>query len=694
MAGANDIVNIAISLATQTASQENFGTPLAACYHTHNTDAVREYESVSAMLADNFHSDEPAVLIADAVFSQNPSPPSLKIGRRTLAPTQTISLVPQTPTLGRVYHINVDTNVYPAPSPSVQNSVYTADSDDTVASVCEQFAAAINTARTADADAYVYSGDSQPAAGGIIASGGVSSSSPQTVSGASLNGLVGGAAMSIPRSINFIFSSSANWNSATPIVVTGLNSRGTTVTENIPVPSGGGSTVKGVRKWKQITSIAIPAQGGSSGTYTMGINARTLAETGDAILETGASTTGTQTLTGVSLDGAIGTLPIPFGRVLTMTFNNHSDWSSTNATIKGTDRDGNSISDTFAIPSSGNATVTGTKVFGAVTEIDIPAQGGTHGTFVVGVASRQTATYSSSAVTVTTRTAGVLLSYDSWVNTQGGTDTVTLTDATTDPGIATDLATILAADNAWYGLLLDSNSQAEVQAAAAWVEPSGSGSQPLVFVSQSADGGCWNSGSTTDVMAVLKAHSYTRTACIYTPNIGDNWIAAAWLANRLPADPGSDTWAFKLLPSIEVYSLTASQQAAILAKNGNIYIAVAGLDFTQFGTAASGQYMDLTRFIDWLKGTMQAAFLTLLANTPKWPYTDGTVAVFVQEILSILKQGVTVGGFVPDSVSASGPKVATVPQSQRANRILPNLKFAGTYAGAVHEVQIEGTVSL
>lgn len=108
----------------------------------------------------------------------------------------------------------------------------------------------------------------------------------------------------------------------------------------------------------------------------------------DAILATGgASTAGTQSLTGGSLNGVIGVTEIFPPRNITLTFNSHADWDATNATITGTDENGVETTDTLAIPNGGNATVTGTVKFRFVTAIGIPAQSGTNGTFTAGVGS-------------------------------------------------------------------------------------------------------------------------------------------------------------------------------------------------------------------------------------------------------------------------------------------------------------------
>ena len=58
--------------------------------------------------------------------------------------------------------------------------------------------------------------------------------------------------------------------------------------------------------------------------------------------------------------------------------------SSDLATVTGIDADGDPMSEDFAIPNGGGATVTGAKLFAKVTSIAIPAQSGPGGTFTAG----------------------------------------------------------------------------------------------------------------------------------------------------------------------------------------------------------------------------------------------------------------------------------------------------------------------
>ncbi len=322
-----------------------------------------------------------------------------------------------------------------------------------------------------------------------------------------------------------------------------------------------------------------------------------------------------------------------------------------------------------------------------------PAQSGTHGVFILGTQARFIASGASATkVVCTTTTAGVVLPFTAWTNpARGGADTLALTDQTANPstGIATDLAVINAADSDWYGLLLDSNSNAQWTAAAAGVE-----AEKVIANAQTADAASFSSGSTTDLLAVLTAHQYARTSGWYHPSVGSEWLAAGVMGSRLPAIPGSDTWALKRIPGVASYALTSSQATAIRNKNGNTYTVIAGAAVTWEGTSGAGEFMDIVRFVDWLQARMQERIFTILINLPKLPYTDPSVKLILNEILSQLGDGVRAGGLVDGTCTATGPLVASVSIADRARRRLPDLFFSGRLAGAVHTLVIVGSVTV
>jgi hypothetical protein len=83
----SDIVTISITAATRTPSQAGFGVPLITSFTATWTERTRTYSKASDVLAD-FATTTPEYKAAAAMFSQNPCPPKVVIGRCALKPTQ------------------------------------------------------------------------------------------------------------------------------------------------------------------------------------------------------------------------------------------------------------------------------------------------------------------------------------------------------------------------------------------------------------------------------------------------------------------------------------------------------------------------------------------------------------------------------------------------------------------------------
>jgi hypothetical protein len=107
----------------------------------------------------------------------------------------------------------------------------------------------------------------------------------------------------------------------------------------------------------------------------------------DAFVTNIASSASIQTLSGASLNGAVGALIMRQARNVTLTLSSSTDWDATTAIVYGLDENGSPTSESLAIPNNGNATVSGLKLFSAVTSVVIPAQTGAGGTATLGFGS-------------------------------------------------------------------------------------------------------------------------------------------------------------------------------------------------------------------------------------------------------------------------------------------------------------------
>lgn len=410
---------------------------------------------------------------------------------------------------------------------------------------------------------------------------------------------------------------------------------------------------------------------------------------GDAdAIHTGGSTAGVQDIT--VFNGVVaGTVMNP-ERALAITFNSHADWDATTITVTGTDRNGDTITDTFLVPNGGNATVNGSasKLFSTVTNINVPAQSGTNGTFTLGTRAQVSATGASGTkVVVTTTSPGVITTFDEI------SDTLSVLDQTADPGIETDLDAILLEDKDFYGVLLDSQGAAEIESAADWTE-----ANLKKLVVNSADTAIKSAVSTTDIFYETKAATQFRTTGIYHDSIGTNWAAAAWMGNRFPAKPGSDTWGFKTLVGIRVTELSDTERNAILNKNGNVYIDVAGRNMTYAGLDGKGaktfggEWIDVVRGIDDTRSQVQRSVFFAISSQPdKLAMDDLGIDVVRGAMDAPLAQKVA-DKFLK-SYEISLPKADDISDLNRANRHLDGAEFSGVLAGAIHAVTITGTLT-
>lgn len=546
--GLSDIVDVRITRVSSAVTQQGFSTPLILAYHTRWTsDRVRSYASLDEMVAAGFTPDDGAYRVASAVWSQPNPPGAIKIGRRANAFTQSLQLTP-TVANNTTYAVEVDG----------QEVSYTSDGTASVGEIVAGLVAAINA----------------------------------------------------------------------------------------------------------------------------------LADV-DAIIATGASAATPQTLSGADLDGAVGYRPLSPSKRLQLVLDGHADWDATTATVTGKDAAGATITETFAIPNGTGspAVVTGTKLFARVTAVEIPAQSGAGGTFTLGVRAPMTATDSATFVTLA-GTAGHLHAVEV---TRGP---LAILDATADPGLAADITAVRAEDDDWYALLLDSSSLAEVLAVAAIVEPL---DPRKVLVAQSADAGVVDADSITDVAYRAKDLGYFRTLVAFHPGaVGKYFPAAALVGSALAYDPGSVTWVHRELVGIPDWAPTSAQRTALLAKNVTSMETVAGRKVTFGGKVASGEWMDIIHGLDWLHARMgERVFGVFVAAVDaKVGFTDKGINRLHTEVRAQLTEAEGAPyNLLNPGWTTSVPRAASLTSQQRASRTLPGVTWAATVQGAIHAVQIRGTVA-
>lgn len=301
----------------------------------------------------------------------------------------------------------------------------------------------------------------------------------------------------------------------------------------------------------------------------------------------------------------------------------------------------------------------------------------------------------SAVVTLTNDVAGTGYGLEASANlgVANSASTETITDA---------LAAVGAFPANWYGLVITSRVEADVKAAAAWAE-----TNKKLFGTASSSTAILNAASTTDIAAFLQQNNYFRTFGFYHSQADTQYIEAAIMANRFTFYPGAETWANVRLAAIAYDDLPEGDSIAARNKNFSTFEPFRNFSVTQGGKVSAGEWIDVIRFRDSLedqiKVSVTSAMIQATAGRGKLPYTDEGIQVIGNGIRGPLNLNISRGGIAPEEMDGDGnvipsytitlPLNANVPVNDKANRILRDVKFTARLAGAIHLVEIKGTLA-
>lgn len=628
----SEIVNVNITTATQQVSQAGFGTLMILGVHKNFNDRIRYYSSLSSV-GEDFDASSPEYIAAQDVFSQVLTPELIAIGRRQ-ANNATVDVLSAED--DKTYSTVINTSTFSINStPSTQDStvVLSADLVDS-----NSIAVSLNgTAITGSPFTYATShiDTMNTIATALAATDGVASA---TVGGAN------------NRTIYVV--GDVNTNAiVTTFTITGGVSQATATIVSIDQTATTASIANALCTAINAGSEPVTATDNEDGTFTVAPNV-----------------SGTPFTISVETN-----IVNPKSALLEVTqvvpaslYYVNINSSSFEYTAPVTVQDNETIAAALvALINAGDEAVT------AVDNAD--------GSFTVTSTDDSTFTLSYSDSTIS------------------GTIGLNIEPLVTSETMATCLDAINDSSSDWYALSYIRRVKADVLEAAAWIE-----ANTKIFGTSSDDAniidlpmGSGSGHDTTSIAALVNAAGYTRTFVMYHQDAAHDYPECAWMGRVLPLTSGSETWAFKNLASISTSNLTENQSKNCLDKKANTYQFIGGVGITRNGTVGSGQYIDIIRGIDWLQARIQEYVYSLLVNSNKVPYTDTGAAMVQSEVYRALALGVT-NNFLSDNPSpvVTVPKVSTISSNTKAQRLLPDVNFTATLAGAIQKVVISGRVSL
>ncbi len=260
--------------------------------------------------------------------------------------------------------------------------------------------------------------------------------------------------------------------------------------------------------------------------------------------------------------------------------------------------------------------------------------------------------------------------------------------------IAATMAACMTSDPDWYGVALAERNETEILEMAEWVE-----AHNKLFGALTNADGAKLAEVTSDILTQLKERQYFRTYGCYHA-VSDEYMEAAMASRCFTVYPGGETWANKRLAGITYDKLSETEFNAVKGKNGNTYELFRNIAITQNGKVASGEWIDVIRFRDWLEEEIKVRIFNVLINRDKLPYTDGGIAVIEAALRGALEEGQRRGGIAPTEYTEDGsenlgftisvPLASNIDANTKASRVLHDVTFTARLAGAIHATEIKG----
>ncbi len=166
----------------------------------------------------------------------------------------------------------------------------------------------------------------------------------------------------------------------------------------------------------------------------------------------------------------------------------------------------------------------------------------------------------------------------------------------------------------------------------------------------------------------------------------------AAMAGRLASNfPGSLNFKFQQLEGVGASDYTATEISTIEGANGAVYLSKLGEPQTSQGFEPTGGYADIAIIKLWMNARFTESFFSVALAQDKIPYTAQGAEQVRQTIEDVLQEGVEEhlvardAEGIPD-YSINIPDIADISESDRTNRVLPDVEINTRLAGAVDQV--------
>lgn len=266
-------------------------------------------------------------------------------------------------------------------------------------------------------------------------------------------------------------------------------------------------------------------------------------------------------------------------------------------------------------------------------------------------------------------------------------------DTSVGTGVSTDLAAIKSSDDAsavpgFFGISTTLVGKAQLDLICAWAE-----ANKIIHLGASQDTAYIDGASTADVAYAAHGSGYHFSRIEYRPDPHGEPSHVGTMGLWFAYQPGEITLFSKPVAGSTALVLSTSQLAAIDAKKGDACIRVGGRGWIKNGWAASGRYLDVTRFVMWFDARFREGVLSYMANSLKIAQTDADLQRLQAVFDGVVAVGLRRNAIKPGTAVLTIPKIADMQQTDLTARLATGLSYTYKLAGAFQKFEIQVTVS-
>ena len=222
----------------------------------------------------------------------------------------------------------------------------------------------------------------------------------------------------------------------------------------------------------------------------------------------------------------------------------------------------------------------------------------------------------------------------------------------------------------------------------------------IITAVEAMDGKLFFAGLPVDDDTKITTSGLRRTILFYCDPTDEVPVPVAALVGETAGRAaGSFTYKNMILSGVAAQELTDTEIEAIHKKGGITFLAKAGDNVTSEGKVAGGEYIDIIDTEDYI--IQQLAYKTqkVLNQSAKVPYDNNGIALLETVAVDVLQGAYNNGMIITNEDGTPGYSVSyalreDTAATDRANRHYMGGNFSFALAGAIHEVEITGSITV